>query len=63
MDLKELDEAIKIIEDSYHAECDLVNWYNNNTPGVGQRLDYMSLPPYPKELEKLKSFRKTLVSC
>lgn len=47
-------EVYRELNKQYESECSEANWYNNNMPGVGQNLDYMSLPEKPKELTLLQ---------
>jgi len=35
----------------YRNQCDEVDWYNNNMPGVGQTFDYKSRPIKPLVLQ------------
>lgn len=46
-----LAEAIKWAEVAYTAEWEAVQWYNNNVPGVGQKIDYKSVPAPPAWLQ------------
>ena len=52
-DIQELKRVIDSIKSKYEAEKDHVRWFNNNMPGVGQTVDYLTEPPYPKEIDSL----------
>lgn len=59
-DIQELKKIIDSIESKYKAEKEHADWFNNNMPGVGQTLDYLPVPNYPKELESLKKIYNKL---
>jgi hypothetical protein len=46
-----LQEIVTELDKSYRAECDHADWYNNNMPGVGQTIDYVSRPSMPIALK------------
>jgi hypothetical protein len=55
-----LDGLLRNILAAYQAEVDQVNWHNNNMPGVGQNIDYKSLPPYPVEAARLEELKAAI---
>lgn len=42
-----LQQAIRWAEIAYTLEWETAQWYNNNMPGVGQTIDYRSVPDPP----------------
>jgi hypothetical protein len=58
--LDEINAAITEIEKEYQAQKEEADWFNNNTPGVGQTIDYKSYPPEPAGLARLKQIRDNL---
>jgi hypothetical protein len=55
-----LDVLLRNVLAAYQAEVDQVNWHNNNMPGVGQNIDYKSLPPYPVEATRLEELKAAI---
>lgn len=49
-----LSEAMKKEEEIFNANKREADWFNNNTPYVGQTVEYKSYPPLPKWVDKAK---------
>lgn len=58
LDMLEL--AIMRARDSYHAEKETVDWYNNNMPGVGQKVDYKTASPLAGWIESAEKLVKEI---
>lgn len=60
--IDELNAAIDEMEKDYKTQKEQADWHNNNVPGVGQTIDYMSYPPEPPGLKRLKQLRENLLN-
>jgi hypothetical protein len=57
--VKALEDLIADFHVYYDAEYAQADWYNNNTPHVGQTIPYASYPRMPKCIEDAKQILET----